>query len=467
MNNPHLISTQLDISGGNRRDRSDFLLDAEFHISPPILQKRGSLYLITEIEYGNRDNQSELTESVMLEDLEFCRTAQLAIMEEYYEYNSSASVTSALRHALELVNQQLYNINSAKQPLERRGIGLTVALVKGKELYLAQVQPSLALVVHACQLVTHPKISDFSSVLSSSSPPLTSKEFGQTQPLPPLDHLQRLHHTHSLGRYPNLEIIFNRSFFQDGDLFILCSSNFAQYLDSDKLQQLVANSNNVEALLNISEFAGLCQIRDWRGMAVSLREDYPLKRPILPASGAFLGEKEVSGSLKSFSLSDNTPEIKPAGYTFEDNSTVKRTFSRKEKAQTDSSFPKDLYSNTSSGIEPALRADLPKDSWIRLEDDNLNQPPYFRGNPEAASSPPILPAQPVQSREPNSQGYAPPSKRESLLPSSSKSGDYESGGGINQGNLSSSNDLLSEAWRDGSGSLPERKGKTGQQPSKG
>jgi hypothetical protein len=79
-----------------------------------------------------------------------------AIEDEYYT-SVTPSITSALEEAVQAANRLLHEYN-AGAPLHKQAyLGVTCAVVHGRELYIAQVQPARALVVHRGSPRTFPE----------------------------------------------------------------------------------------------------------------------------------------------------------------------------------------------------------------------------------------------------------------------------------------------------------------------
>ncbi|MEI7554433.1 hypothetical protein [Candidatus Chlorohelix sp.] len=394
MSDLQLIATQLEISGGIRRDRAEGLLDAELMMTPPIIQKRGTLYIMTEVE-ATRDPSQTLRSG----DYELIRDTQRAIIKEFYEFNQNATVTSALKHALEVANQLLFNRNSALLPPERRGVGITLALVRNNELFLAQLPPTQSYVAHQGQMSYYPMPDNY----RKGPRPLNPRD---TQPLPISIGGKHSSYTPALGRYATIDPIFNRTYFDDGDLLVLCSSSLAQALEEDQLERYFTNSNSREALYNLSEFARVHYIENGYALAVSMKGDYSagsLERAAQERIEANAKRSEDGGikgamnnmavSMSAFAARFNPDKNEPIKEEYIFESSLSPTEAIPVRWNEDFEFvdnaprqaqPTDEQKPGSITELVNLINDNPAaDPWIRREEDGLEKPPYLRNRPDS------------------------------------------------------------------------------------
>ena len=343
----YIVANQLELSNGTRRDRSECLVDAEQTIAPPLLQKRGSLFIITQTE-------TMATDQPRPGDLELCREAQEIILNEYYNSQLTTTVTSALRQAIEKANQAIFNHNSATLPPERRGIGLTVALLRGNELYTAQLPPTQAFMVHGDELQPLPAF--------EKTAPRAVRPGGDAQPTTP-----RRQSSPSLGRHSLVEPIFQRNVFEDGDLLVLCSAQFAQALKEADLEWILSHQDSRNAMLNLSEFARNQGIQDGYVFTIGARPDFNSRttQPHKPAEDSNWrnAAEGVAGAVGLFTSKrpkePNEPTFAPG-------------VSRKQPTQ-----PRQTPPTTHDPVAPL--ENNPNDNWLHREDDDLNRPAYLRG----------------------------------------------------------------------------------------
>ncbi len=245
----YVLANQLEISGGLRRSRAECLVDAAPAISPQAIQKKGLLYLITEIEGASPT--SNFTLKLSQSDIQLCHETQSIILREYYNYYNAATITSALRHALEVANSKVFERNKTFLPSESRGVGVTCAVVRGTEIFLAQMFPTQAFLTHQGQLRAFPP---------------REEPYNQENREP--EASQTIYPSTPLGRHTALEPSFTRQIFNEGDLLVLCSSNLGRALFNVQGNFFFQGQDSRVALLQIADFARTANIKDGYAMTV-------------------------------------------------------------------------------------------------------------------------------------------------------------------------------------------------------
>jgi serine/threonine protein phosphatase PrpC len=390
MSNLRVLASQFELAGGLRREKGDFLVDAEMWMPPAALQKRGNLYIIAEIEGDNPEYPSPQAK-------EYCQEAQMTILEEYYNFNATASITSALRHALERGNQQIFNRNSATLPPNRRGVGVSCAVVRGNELFLAQMPPTQAFVVHQGQLRYYP---------ANFGQNNNDIEYIESMPIAGTRHVDT---PPSLGRYAQIEPTFNRVVFDDGDLLVLCSSKLAGKLTLDQAERYFNGEEGRRALFNLADFARSQNISDGYALSISVRGDYSthqLDRAAAerseffsqrntdnnPIRGALEGVVGAVSLLTSqFTPTKERPEPPQNNFTYQQSATVEppRTVDDLEQA-VQQATPR----GQASAIDP-VQPEEPR-PHLKQQSDNLKEPPFFRDQRDQFEKTPEPDAMPPQ-----------------------------------------------------------------------
>jgi hypothetical protein len=349
------------------------MVDAEPNIQPAQAQKRGVLYLLTEIEKANGEPSPE--------DIDLCKQAQEIIRQEYYNYNSSASITSALRAALEKANQLIFNHNSQVPPLERRGVGFTVGVVRGDEIYTAQLPPAKALLMHQGEA----RVLSGEEIVSTARTGTDGVARPRYQLVP------------SLGRHSEITPSFNRNKFEPGDLFIMLSGKFAESFDQFDLEYIVQDGESRNALYNLTEIARRKGVTDGYALAVGARQDAFATAPLPKRPPNRVDNPTVAMPNRPASKVDEaTAFIKPE--------TQRRVAENEQKQPTvpmRTAAPKPAV-NPNDPLAPLT----PKENsgtgngWLNREQDEMNKPPFLRGRKVAedaegvAPAPNIPPAQP-------------------------------------------------------------------------
>ncbi len=391
----YVVTNQLELSGGMKRDRGECLVDAELYMPPSALQKKGTLYIITEIE-GVLPEQVDPAGRSRSNDAALCAETQVTILQNYYNSNANSTITSALRHALEFANQQVFNRNSTMLPPERRGVGVTCAVVRGQELYLAQLPPTQAFLTHQGQLKalpTAPERVRGPRVVA----PVSSGAGRDTLPMPTPATQRRTDTAPALGRYTSIEPMFSRHVFEDGDLLVLCSTNLAQQLSNEQADNLLLGQESRSALYNLADLARSAHITDAYVLTVGAKSEYGNiqpsvnlngKPPAKPDEGRLRSSVEgvaasVSMLTSKFSARNNRGQVQPQRseeYVYDDGSN-RPVNAPKPFVPPIEPTPPIVMNQTKTPVnpvEPLLTDDRDNDPWLRREEDNLQHPPYLR-----------------------------------------------------------------------------------------
>lgn len=393
----YIVANQLELSNGVRRDRGDCLVDAEQVIPPPVLQKRGTLYIITETEAMSNGKPHP-------GDVALCREVQEIILHDFYNTSTNTSVTGALKHALEKANQLVFNSNSTLMPPERRGVGLTVALVRGNEVYTGQVLPTRAYLFQQGEIKTLP-----ASALTNQPTRSTDQLYGRSRTRSdPQDTLPLPRHTSlpALGRYTSIDPILTRNIFEAGDLLVLCSSNYSRILQEDDLHWILDQPDSRAALANLSEFSHKQSLTDGYAVIIETREEVGGRPPAdrQPDSGWKSTAEGVAGAVSLLASrlnplgpksnlepaeDDYLPEISPAqsypretapSPPIEREITKPLKFSRLpvENSPLTTAPPSD-FAPELDPLAPLSNEDREAGSWLHREDDDLNRPAFLKG----------------------------------------------------------------------------------------
>jgi serine/threonine protein phosphatase PrpC len=451
----YLVANQLELSGGMRRDRGECLVDAELYMPPAAIQKRGNLYLIAEVE-GAPVDQIDPGGQRRSSDLALCHETEMTILQEYYNFNSNATITSALRHALEVANQQVFNRNSATLPPERRGIGVTCAVLRGTEIYLAQMSPTQAFLTHQGQLKCLPS----APAQMSSLPPVIpiSAANQNTLPLPAKTNPRPALPLASLGRYANIEPSLSRHVFEEGDLLVLCSTNLSENLSNEQAEEFFLGQDGRAALYQLADFARSQHVMDGYILTIGSKANLVVgSAPNIGASrngstpkaeenpGRLRGSVEgvaasVSLLTSKFASRHREHPATPAHeeYVYEDSLPRVRPKSVAQQVENPAQVVPLVITTDNSkaaadggGIEPLALDDRNQDPWLRREDDDVQQPPYLRNRkmPNEPPVPPVPPSQPSQAEPRNftyndGAGHGDPGSNRPYMPMPSFGGDY-------------------------------------------
>ncbi|NJN67696.1 MAG: hypothetical protein HC884_13790 [Chloroflexaceae bacterium] len=121
--------SQFGIVGGNRQPASDLvtIIEPRTRFSPEA--RKGTLYIVAEAD----QNVTRGSTPYQL----VTRTLQ----QTFYR-DSSLSITSSLKAAIRAANKVLYQHNFSVPIHRRTSLGITCAVIKGHDLFVAQVAPS-------------------------------------------------------------------------------------------------------------------------------------------------------------------------------------------------------------------------------------------------------------------------------------------------------------------------------------
>lgn len=249
---------QFGLISGARQEVSDLVFVAEpAALFSPELRK-GRLYTITEAN----------PEAVRGHDA--CRSVSRAIHKAFYD-DRSYSVTSALRKAISTANTALYQHNFNVTPQKRAVVGVTCAVLKEHDLYIAQVMPSQAYVLSAGSL--------------RALPPTPSWSGGQDQTSTPL--LKPI----SLGTSLSIEAEFYRAVMRPGDAVLFCSSNLSRMLGRDDVMKLLRQSDPVAAISEINIICKDNSIAEAHGLVMCIAPPLSPVATAEPLSRAGISER--------------------------------------------------------------------------------------------------------------------------------------------------------------------------------
>jgi hypothetical protein len=196
---------QVHIAGGNRLPQSDFvtLVDPGALFSPEA--RKGRLLIF--VEPGPQVAASPAALQLV------ART----IRKVFYD-DDTFSVTSALRTAIRAANKALYQSNVTLSPTQRVTLGLTCAVIRDNELYVAQVAPTQAFVYAEDRLRGLPVPATWNVAHSNAASFINARGLGATL---------------------FVEADFYRSPLRIGDGLLLVTSKLAPLLDRASVEALL------------------------------------------------------------------------------------------------------------------------------------------------------------------------------------------------------------------------------------
>jgi serine/threonine protein phosphatase PrpC len=190
--------------------------------------RKGNLYILVEQDHhGSSGKEASLI--------------ALRMFQKSFYDDTSLSVTSSLRAAMRAANKSIYHYNLNVPSNKKAYIGVTCAVLKGNDLFVAQVIPSQAYVLTEGKLRALPVHPSWNPVHSSVAPFLKSGALGSSLFVEP-----------ELYRCP----------LRSNDSFLLCSSTIAQILRQQDVEQIVQHQDIHEALELVYALCKQYEIQD-------------------------------------------------------------------------------------------------------------------------------------------------------------------------------------------------------------
>jgi hypothetical protein len=243
-------SGQFGLVGGSKQPASDMVLAVEPAGGFTPAARKGRLYVVAETAQDTARGR------------EACQLACRTIRKQFYD-DPSFSVTAALRKALLAANHALYQQNFGAPAAKRAYIGVTCAVVKGEDLYIAQIKPSQAYVLAEGKLRAIPAGANWRQ--------------GGTAYFKP----------NALGNSLTLEPEFFRAVLRPGDALLLTSSTLADVLDRETVTRLLRAAEPAAVAAGLVELCGEHEIGDAHGLSVGV---YTALAPSRSAGGVGVGE---------------------------------------------------------------------------------------------------------------------------------------------------------------------------------
>ncbi|MDW8212972.1 MAG: hypothetical protein RMJ55_05425 [Roseiflexaceae bacterium] len=169
-----------------------------------------------------------------------CSLVLRTIRRVFYE-DPSFSVTSSLRKAILAANRALYQQNFNAPPQKRAVVGLTCAVIKDRDLFIAQVAPAQAYVMAEGRLRALPANAEW----GGTNVPFRSRALGA-----------------SLTIEPDLY----RAVLRPGDGILICTSNLSGLLSREEVTRLLRAVEPDDAVAGITDLCRHHQITDAHGI---------------------------------------------------------------------------------------------------------------------------------------------------------------------------------------------------------
>lgn len=231
-------TSQFGLVSGIHQPLSDLILISEPTTLFAPEARKGHLYILAEADHDVAHGRDA------------CQLVARTIRKQFYE-NGSYSITSALRKAITTANTVLYQQNFGMVAQKRVMVGLTCAVIKDSDLYVAQIAPSQAYILTERRLRALPTHLSWNGVQAGVTPLIKAS---------------------ALGTSLSIEPEFYRAVLRPGDAVLLCSSNLSRILSRDEVFRLLQSPDPKHC---IEGLAGVCSqngIPEAHALAVAVQD---------------------------------------------------------------------------------------------------------------------------------------------------------------------------------------------------
>lgn len=227
---------QISLVDGNVQSSSD-LISITIPSSPLAPQApKGSLYILVE------------PDTLVSHSRQACLLALRTIQRAFYDETTS-SITAAMRRAIASANKVVYEENIPQPAGQRATVGLTMAVIKDVDLYVAQVQPAQAYVLSQGALRAFPAHPSWDPAHVSVAP---------------------FNRAGALGASLFIEPEFYRCTMRAGETLILTSSGFSPLLTRSETNQILRWRDPEASGERLLQIAAQHQLLDAYALVVSL-----------------------------------------------------------------------------------------------------------------------------------------------------------------------------------------------------
>jgi serine/threonine protein phosphatase PrpC len=228
---------QLGLVGGIREPTSDLITVAEPGSPFAPEAGKGTLYILVEAD------------TLTPRSRQVCQLALRSIERAFYE-DTTFSITAALRRAVAAANKALYQDNLGQSAGRRTTVGVSVAVLKDRDLFVAQVQPAQTYVLDEGVLRALPAHPSWDPAHVSAA------------------HFSR---SGALGASLFIDPEMYRCALRPGDSVILCASSFSQLLDRSETNRILRLHDPDAAVEQLTQIAAHHELGDAHALVVELR----------------------------------------------------------------------------------------------------------------------------------------------------------------------------------------------------
>ncbi|RRR75239.1 MAG: hypothetical protein EI684_05230 [Candidatus Viridilinea halotolerans] len=247
MQRVEMLTAQLALVGGISQEQSDLITLVEPTTPASPAGRKGRIYLLVE---ANSDSPHALAA---------CRLVSRMMLQGFYS-DSSYSLTSSLRLAIRIANKALYEQNFKLPDEQRVCVGLSCAILRDNDLFLAQVPPTQAYLLAEGRLRALPAHPSWDPAHVSVAPFARSGALGA-----------------SLFIEPELY----RCTMNSGAGMLLCTSSFASLLGRTELDHALRQRDPAAVTERLRQVATAHELSDAHALILTISAVHKLA-PRLP-----------------------------------------------------------------------------------------------------------------------------------------------------------------------------------------
>ncbi len=251
-------SSQFGLVSGIRQPASDMVLVAEASGLFAPETRKGRLYIVAETDHD------------VARGRDACQLICRTIRKHFYD-DTSFSVTASLRKALLAANRALYQQNFGVPVQKRSFVGVSCAVVKGDDVYLAQVKPAQSYLLAEGKLRALP-----------GGPSWRQSQEQQTAVY---------FKPNALGNSLTVEPEFFRATLRPGDGLLLCTSNLAPLLSREVVTRLLRAAHPDDVTDELAELCREHGITEAHGLALGMYAALSPAARAAPLSRAGVSER--------------------------------------------------------------------------------------------------------------------------------------------------------------------------------
>lgn len=250
-------TSQFGLVSGIRQSTSELITVAEPENPFGPEARKGRLYIVAEI-------QNDLAKS-----RDSCQHAATMVRKAFYD-DPSLSITASLRAAARSANKALHQKNFHLDVQQRTYIGLTCAVIKGNDLFVAQIAPAQMYILAEGKLRALPAPAAWNPAHLSAAPFLSPQ---------------------SLGKSLFIEPELYRSTLHPCDTLALCSSNIATLLRPEEIERILRYQDPTAATESLHTLCRQHGLVEAHALVVELLPSLSLAARTAPLSPIGLSER--------------------------------------------------------------------------------------------------------------------------------------------------------------------------------